>query len=48
MGTTPGDEVLVTTIGPAPVAVQICADIEFPEVNRHSPSRASSSCCARR
>ena len=35
MGTTPGDEVLVTRIGPATVAVQICADVEFPEVSRH-------------
>jgi predicted amidohydrolase len=34
MGLTPGDDVVVTTIGPARVAVQICADIEFPEVNR--------------
>ena len=34
MGLTPGDDVLVTTIGPAPAAVQICADIEFPEINR--------------
>ena len=35
MGTTPGDEVLVTRVGPATVAVQICADVEFPEVSRH-------------
>ena len=34
MGLTPGDDVLVTTIGPALAAVQICADIEFPEINR--------------
>jgi predicted amidohydrolase len=34
MGLTPGDDVLVTTIGPARAAVQICADIEFPEINR--------------
>ena len=35
MGTTPGEEVLVTRIGPATAAVQICADVEFPEVSRH-------------
>ena len=35
MGTTPGDDVLVTRIGPARAAVQICADVEFPEVSRH-------------
>jgi predicted amidohydrolase len=35
MGTTPGQEVLVTRIGPATAAVQICADVEFPEVSRH-------------
>ena len=35
MGTTPGDEVLVTRVGPATVAIQICADVEFPEVSRH-------------
>jgi len=34
MGLTPGDDVLVTTIGPARTAIQICADIEFPEINR--------------
>jgi len=34
MGLTPGDDVLVTTVGPVPAAVQICADIEFPEINR--------------
>jgi predicted amidohydrolase len=34
MGLTPGDDVLVTTIGAARAAVQICADIEFPEINR--------------
>ncbi|WP_172653020.1 nitrilase-related carbon-nitrogen hydrolase [Rhodococcus opacus] len=35
MGTTPGDEVAITEIGPVRVAVQICADIEFPEVSRY-------------
>jgi predicted amidohydrolase len=35
MGTTPGDDVLVTRIGPARAAIQICADVEFPEVSRH-------------
>ncbi len=34
MGLTPGDDVLITHIGPARAAVQICADIEFPEINR--------------
>jgi predicted amidohydrolase len=33
--TTPGDDVGITTVGPARVAIQICADIEFPEVTRH-------------
>jgi predicted amidohydrolase len=35
MGTTPGGDVLVTRVGPATVAIQICADVEFPEVSRH-------------
>lgn len=35
MGVTAGDEVLVTTIGDARVAIQICADIEFPEISRY-------------
>lgn len=35
MGTTPGDGVLITCVAGAKVAVQICADIEFPEVTRH-------------
>jgi len=35
MGTTSGDDVLITTIGPVRAAIQICADIEFPEVTRH-------------
>lgn len=35
LGGTPGDDVLITTIGAARVAIQICADIEFPEVSRH-------------
>jgi len=35
MGTTPGDDVLITDIGPFRVGVQICADVEFPEVCRH-------------
>ena len=34
MGLTPGDDVLVTMVGPARTAIQICADIEFPEINR--------------
>jgi predicted amidohydrolase len=33
--TAPGNDLLITTVGPARVAVQICADIEFPEVSRH-------------
>lgn len=35
LGATPGDSVLVSTIGPARVGLQICADIEFPEVARY-------------
>lgn len=35
LGTAPGDDVLITSIGAATVAIQICADIEFPEVSRH-------------
>jgi predicted amidohydrolase len=35
MGMHPGDDVLITRIGPARVGVQICADIEFPEINRY-------------
>ena len=35
MGTAPGEDVLVTRVGPFTVGVQVCADIEFPEVSRH-------------
>ncbi len=35
MGTTPGDRILITRVGAFRVGVQICADIEFPEVSRH-------------
>jgi predicted amidohydrolase len=35
MGIHPGDDVLITHVGPARVGVQICADIEFPEINRY-------------
>jgi predicted amidohydrolase len=35
IGTTPGDDLLVTTIDLIRVAVLICADIQFPEVSRH-------------
>ncbi|MBA6440764.1 nitrilase-related carbon-nitrogen hydrolase [Streptomyces sp. GMR22] len=35
LGAVGGDEVLITRIGPFTAAVQICADIEFPEVSRH-------------
>lgn len=35
LGATGGDDVLITRIGPFTAAVQICADIEFPEVSRH-------------
>ena len=35
IGLQPGDGVLITEIGPARVGIQICADIEFPEINRH-------------
>lgn len=34
MGTTPGENVIAFRVGPATVAIQICADIEFPEVTR--------------
>ncbi|MEN2739603.1 nitrilase-related carbon-nitrogen hydrolase [Microbacterium sp. X-17] len=39
LGTEPGDDVLVTRIGSTKVAVQICADIEFPEVSRYLASQ---------
>ncbi len=35
IGLQPGDDVLITQIGPARAGVQICADIEFPEINRY-------------
>jgi predicted amidohydrolase len=35
IGLQPGDDVLITEIGPARVGIQICADIEFPEINRY-------------
>jgi predicted amidohydrolase len=35
MGVHPGDDVLITQVGAARVGVQICADIEFPEINRY-------------
>ena len=35
MGTTPGDDAIIASVDGARVAVQICADIEFPEVSRH-------------
>ena len=35
LGATGGDDVLITRIGPFTAAVQICADIEFPEIARH-------------
>ena len=35
MGLQPGDDVLITTIGGVKVAIQICADIEFPEISRY-------------
>jgi predicted amidohydrolase len=34
LGTTGGDDLLVTTVGPFTVGVQICADIQFPELTR--------------
>ena len=34
MGTKPGDGVVTHRVGAATVAIQICADIEFPEVSR--------------
>jgi predicted amidohydrolase len=33
--TSPGDELLVTSIGSVKVGVLICADIQFPELSRH-------------
>ena len=35
MGLQPGDDVLITAIGGVKVAIQICADIEFPEISRY-------------
>lgn len=35
MGLRPGDDVLITTIAGVKAGIQICADIEFPEINRH-------------
>lgn len=35
LGATGGDDVLITRLGPFLAGVQICADIEFPEVARH-------------
>ena len=34
LGTIGGDDLLVTTVGPFTVGVQICADIQFPELTR--------------
>jgi predicted amidohydrolase len=33
--TTPGDELLVTSVGSVKVGVLVCADIQFPELSRH-------------
>ena len=35
LGAVGGNDVLITSIGPFTAAIQICADIEFPEVPRH-------------
>jgi predicted amidohydrolase len=35
LGTDRGEDVLITTVGPARVGIQICMDIQFPEVSRH-------------
>jgi predicted amidohydrolase len=35
MGLQPGDDVLITNIGRVKAAIQICADIEFPEIGRY-------------
>jgi predicted amidohydrolase len=35
LGTDRGEEVLITTVGPARVGIQICMDIQFPEVTRY-------------
>ena len=34
LGTIGGDDLVVTSVGPFTVAVQICADIQFPELTR--------------
>ncbi len=39
LGTEAGDAVLITEINGMRTAVQICADIEFPEVSRHLAKR---------
>lgn len=39
MGTTPGEELLVTKIGPFTAGVLICADIQFPELSRYLVSQ---------
>ncbi|MDX6590816.1 MAG: hypothetical protein QOJ13_12 [Gaiellales bacterium] len=35
IGTSPGDELLVTSIGSVKAGILICADIQFPELSRH-------------
>jgi predicted amidohydrolase len=35
LGTTPGERLMIATIGSVRVAILICADIEFPELTRH-------------
>jgi predicted amidohydrolase len=39
LGTTGGDQLLVTRIGPFTAGVLICADIQFPELSRHLVER---------
>lgn len=35
LGITPGDELLITRVGPFTAGVLICADIQFPELSRY-------------
>lgn len=39
MGLRPGDDVLITSVAGIGTAIQICADIEFPEISRHLTNR---------
>lgn len=39
IGTDPGDDLIITTIGPARVAILICMDLQYPELARHLSDR---------